>query len=185
MPTNEVGLRVEDGEAVDAAFGAAEPALEAGRVEDVERMRRRVHVQVHDGDGVDDGGILTRAVRASLPRSDGHRRAAPQTGRQHGSRRHSGSTLPLAPELRTARVVLRWVEGAAEVALRLGTEPQPKASILMGELMDKAKGKIKQGAGEVTNDDQLKGDGIIDELKGHVKGVANEIKSAVKTVVKK
>jgi uncharacterized protein YjbJ (UPF0337 family) len=55
----------------------------------------------------------------------------------------------------------------------------------MGEMTDKAKGKIKQGIGEATDDDQLKGDGIIDELKGHVKGVGNEIKSAVKSVTKK
>ena len=55
----------------------------------------------------------------------------------------------------------------------------------MGEMSDKAKGKVKQAVGEATNDDQLKGEGIIDELKGHVKGAANEVKGAVKSVTHK
>jgi uncharacterized protein YjbJ (UPF0337 family) len=55
----------------------------------------------------------------------------------------------------------------------------------MGEYTDKTKGKVKQAVGEATDDDQLKGDGIVDEVKGHIKGAANEIKSAVKRVTPK
>jgi uncharacterized protein YjbJ (UPF0337 family) len=55
----------------------------------------------------------------------------------------------------------------------------------MGEHLDKAKGKIKQAAGGVTDDDELKGEGIVDELKGHVKGAANEIKDAAKKIMPK
>lgn len=50
----------------------------------------------------------------------------------------------------------------------------------MGELIDKAKGKIKQATGTVTNDDALTAEGKADEAKGKVKGVVEDIKHAVK-----
>ena len=55
----------------------------------------------------------------------------------------------------------------------------------MGEHLDKAKGKIKQAAGDATGDDKLKGEGVIDELKGHVNGAVNEVKDAAKKVIGK
>jgi uncharacterized protein YjbJ (UPF0337 family) len=55
----------------------------------------------------------------------------------------------------------------------------------MGEHLDKAKGKIKQGVGDATGDDKLKGEGVLDELKGHVEGAANEVKDAAKKVIGK
>jgi uncharacterized protein YjbJ (UPF0337 family) len=53
----------------------------------------------------------------------------------------------------------------------------------MGELIDKAKGKIKQAAGDATGNDDLKGEGVIDEAKGKVKGAFEEVKQAVKGAV--
>ena len=55
----------------------------------------------------------------------------------------------------------------------------------MGEYTDKAKGKVKQAVGQATDDEQLEGEGIVDSVKGHVKGAVNEIKSAVKNVAHK
>ncbi len=52
----------------------------------------------------------------------------------------------------------------------------------MGELIDKAKGKIKQAAGDATGNDSLKGEGVIDEAKGKVKGAFEDVKQAVKDV---
>ncbi len=50
----------------------------------------------------------------------------------------------------------------------------------MGELIDKAKGKIKQVAGAVTGDEKLKAKGEVDELKGKVKGAVEDVKQAIK-----
>lgn len=55
----------------------------------------------------------------------------------------------------------------------------------MGELIDKAKGKIKQGAGAASGDKRLEREGKVDEAKGKVKGAAEDIKHAVKDAVKK
>lgn len=54
----------------------------------------------------------------------------------------------------------------------------------MGELIDKAKGKIKQAAGDVTGDDSLKAEGTVDELKGKAKGAVEDVKHAVKDALK-
>ncbi len=40
----------------------------------------------------------------------------------------------------------------------------------MGELIDKAKGKIKQVVGTLAGDDKLKAEGAVDTLKGKAKG---------------
>lgn len=54
----------------------------------------------------------------------------------------------------------------------------------MGEIIDKAKGKIKQVTGTVTSNDKLKAEGEVDELKGKVKGAVADIKHAVKGPMK-
>jgi uncharacterized protein YjbJ (UPF0337 family) len=54
---------------------------------------------------------------------------------------------------------------------------------IMGELIDKAKGKIKQAVGDATGDQNLKGEGVIDEAKGKVKGAFEEVKQAAKDVI--
>ena len=54
----------------------------------------------------------------------------------------------------------------------------------MGELTDKAKGKVKQAVGGLTGDKQLKHEGERDELKGQVKGAVEDVKHAAKGVVK-
>jgi uncharacterized protein YjbJ (UPF0337 family) len=54
----------------------------------------------------------------------------------------------------------------------------------MGEIIDKAKGKMKQVAGTVAGNDKLKADGELVELKGNAKGAVEDIKQAVKRAVK-
>ena len=55
----------------------------------------------------------------------------------------------------------------------------------MGELIDKAKGKIKQAAGAVSGDKKLEREGELDEAKGNIKGAVEAAKRAVKEAVKK
>lgn len=55
----------------------------------------------------------------------------------------------------------------------------------MGEIIDKVKGKIEQAAGKVTGDKKLEHQGDIDEAKGNVKGVVEDVKHAIKDAVKK
>jgi uncharacterized protein YjbJ (UPF0337 family) len=50
----------------------------------------------------------------------------------------------------------------------------------MGEHSDKAKGKVKQTTGNLTNDEKLKREGEKDEAKGRAKGAGKDIKQAVK-----
>ena len=54
----------------------------------------------------------------------------------------------------------------------------------MGEIIDKAKGRIKQAAGSLTGDQRLKSEGEQDEQKGQIEGAVKDIKHAVKVVVK-
>jgi uncharacterized protein YjbJ (UPF0337 family) len=53
----------------------------------------------------------------------------------------------------------------------------------MGEIIDKAKGKIKQAAGAVAGDKKLEQEGKVDETKGKVKGAVEDVKHAVKVAV--
>lgn len=55
----------------------------------------------------------------------------------------------------------------------------------MGELIDKVKGKIKQAAGNAGGDPALVREGKIDEAKGDVKGVVEEVKHAAKEALRK
>jgi uncharacterized protein YjbJ (UPF0337 family) len=50
----------------------------------------------------------------------------------------------------------------------------------MGELLDKAKGKIKQAAGSLAGDKKLEQEGKVDSGKGKVKGAVEDVKHAVK-----
>ena len=50
----------------------------------------------------------------------------------------------------------------------------------MGEMIDKAKGKIKQVQGDLTGDKKLHAEGVIDELKGKAKGAVERVKHAIK-----
>lgn len=46
----------------------------------------------------------------------------------------------------------------------------------MGEHMDKAKGKTKQAAGDLTGDDEMKNEGKVDETSGKAKGAIDSAK---------
>ncbi len=54
----------------------------------------------------------------------------------------------------------------------------------MGELIDKAKGKMKKIAGDATGNDRLKAEGTVDELKGKAKGAVEDAKHAIKDATK-
>jgi uncharacterized protein YjbJ (UPF0337 family) len=46
----------------------------------------------------------------------------------------------------------------------------------MGENMDQAKGRVKQAAGDLTDNDDLKNEGKVDEATGKAKGVLDDLK---------
>ena len=50
----------------------------------------------------------------------------------------------------------------------------------MGELIDKAKGKVKQAIGDLTGNKELTREGEADEAKGKVEGAVEDVKNAVK-----
>jgi uncharacterized protein YjbJ (UPF0337 family) len=50
----------------------------------------------------------------------------------------------------------------------------------MGEVIDKAKGKIKQAVGDLTGNKELKRAGERDERAGKVEGAITDVKQAVK-----
>ncbi|MBL8787333.1 MAG: CsbD family protein [Deltaproteobacteria bacterium] len=55
----------------------------------------------------------------------------------------------------------------------------------MGEIIDKTKGKIKEAAGKLTGNKKLEREGKRDQLKGEVKGLVEDVKSAAKDAVRK
>ncbi|HEV8244672.1 MAG TPA: CsbD family protein [Polyangiaceae bacterium] len=54
----------------------------------------------------------------------------------------------------------------------------------MGEIIDKAKGKIKKAAGALTGNKKLEREGKVDEAKGKAKGAFEEVKQATKRAVR-
>jgi uncharacterized protein YjbJ (UPF0337 family) len=46
--------------------------------------------------------------------------------------------------------------------------------------MDKAKGSIKKGVGEVTGDEKMKAEGAADKTKGKVESAVGGVKDALK-----
>jgi uncharacterized protein YjbJ (UPF0337 family) len=50
----------------------------------------------------------------------------------------------------------------------------------MGDQMDKAKGRVKQAAGDLTDDDDLKREGKADELAGKAKDKVGDVVDSVK-----
>ena len=55
----------------------------------------------------------------------------------------------------------------------------------MGEIIDKAKGKMKRAVGILTGDKKVEREGKVDEAKGKVKGAVEDVKHAVKVAAKK
>ena len=54
----------------------------------------------------------------------------------------------------------------------------------MGDKADQLKGRVKQAAGDLTDDDRLKTEGKIDESTGKVKEKAGEVADKVREKVK-
>jgi uncharacterized protein YjbJ (UPF0337 family) len=55
----------------------------------------------------------------------------------------------------------------------------------MGENLDKAKGRVKQAAGDLTDDDDLRREGKSDELGGKVKDLVDDLKDKANDAVDK
>ena len=55
----------------------------------------------------------------------------------------------------------------------------------MGENLDKAKGRVKQAAGDLTDDDRLKNEGKADELAGKVKGAVDSLRDKAEEAIDK
>ena len=55
----------------------------------------------------------------------------------------------------------------------------------MSGTVDNGKGRIKQAAGDLTDDDSLKNEGKVDESSGKVKDAANDAVDKVKDAFKK
>ncbi|MDP1820828.1 MAG: CsbD family protein [Acidimicrobiales bacterium] len=53
----------------------------------------------------------------------------------------------------------------------------------MGEISDQAKGRVKQAAGDLTDDDRLKREGKVDEAGGKVKGAVDDLKDRAEGAV--
>ncbi len=50
----------------------------------------------------------------------------------------------------------------------------------MDEKMDEAKGRIKEAAGDLTDNDELRNEGKIDQGKGKIKGFIDDIADKLK-----
>jgi uncharacterized protein YjbJ (UPF0337 family) len=55
----------------------------------------------------------------------------------------------------------------------------------MGEATDKIKGNVKETAGNVTGNDDLKREGKTDQASGKVKGAVEDVKDGVENAVDK
>ena len=55
----------------------------------------------------------------------------------------------------------------------------------MGENLDQAKGRVKQAVGDLTDDDQLKKEGKLDELGGKLKEGMDTVKDKAADAVDK
>jgi uncharacterized protein YjbJ (UPF0337 family) len=53
----------------------------------------------------------------------------------------------------------------------------------MGEMTDKAKGRVKEAAGVLTDDDKLRREGKIDQAAGKAKGAAEKMKDTAKDAI--
>jgi uncharacterized protein YjbJ (UPF0337 family) len=53
----------------------------------------------------------------------------------------------------------------------------------MGETIDQAKGRVKQAAGDLTDDDELKAEGKGDEMLGKAKGALNDLRDKAEDAV--
>ena len=53
----------------------------------------------------------------------------------------------------------------------------------MGENMDEAKGRVKEAAGSLTDDDSLKREGKVDRIKSDVKEGVDKVTNKVKDIV--
>jgi uncharacterized protein YjbJ (UPF0337 family) len=68
---------------------------------------------------------------------------------------------------------------------RFSQQPLATGVAIMGGKTDVAKGRIKEAAGVLTGNDQLRAEGKADQAAGEVKQVAEKVVDKVKQAVKK
>ncbi len=53
----------------------------------------------------------------------------------------------------------------------------------MGDAVDKAKGRVKEAVGDLTDDDELQRQGKADQAEGKVKEVVDDVKEKVEGLI--
>jgi uncharacterized protein YjbJ (UPF0337 family) len=76
--------------------------------------------------------------------------------------------------LRVRRIPVATKDGAVEGR----TKNEKRTGVKMGKI-DEAKGRVKEAAGAVTGNDQLKGEGKADKAAGKVKDAVDTVKKKV------
>ena len=82
------------------------------------------------------------------------------------------------------RLATRWGVDGGEVTrvwfeLERTSEDTQRRRNPMGEKMDKAKGRAKEAAGDLTDNERLEREGQLDQMGGAVKGKAEDVKDKV------
>jgi len=71
----------------------------------------------------------------------------------------------------------------AEALLQRGHEGRKEVAHMGSGTVDKAKGRVKEAAGALTNDDKLRREGKLDQAAGAVKNAAEKAVDKVKEAV--
>jgi uncharacterized protein YjbJ (UPF0337 family) len=79
----------------------------------------------------------------------------------------------------------RTPRGSFDRSIVLRELPLEKGVTIMGGKKDEIKGRIKEAAGALTGNDELRDEGKADQAVGKVEQVVEKAADAVKTVVKK
>jgi len=69
-------------------------------------------------------------------------------------------------------------------AFAISRTSQHEESNDMGEIANKAKGRIKRAAGALTGNEELEIEGAADEVRGEAEGVVDDVKRAAKGAVR-
>ena len=89
------------------------------------------------------------------------------------------AVTPAAPSLPGLRP-LTWSTSARRRGLGYRTMPPHRRRHHMGGTFDEAKGRAKEAAGDLTDDDSLKNEGKVDKAVGKVKEKVDEVADKIK-----
>jgi uncharacterized protein YjbJ (UPF0337 family) len=91
---------------------------------------------------------------------------------------HSGGTFD-APDGRVRRHHWPSAAGSSTEGVVMGMDDK------IDNKAEELKGKVKEGAGHATDDEELQAEGRGDQASGHVKQAGEKVKDAAKDVFKK